>query len=95
MLLVSRYPDWQDSNTSHQSKIEKDLETKLHMHNTKDNVALTNISQETYYFHDFELYPKSKLLAFPRPLYFLIMFLKPEHFSAWCSYKKSVNMGVA
>ena len=47
---------------------KKDLKTKLYMHNTTDDVALTNIYRETNYFHDSVLYPKQQFFTFPQPL---------------------------
>ena len=38
--------------------IKKDLKTNLDIHNTKGDVALTNILRETNYFHDFVQYSK-------------------------------------
>ena len=50
------------------------------MHNTKGDVALTNISREKCCFHDLVQYPKQKFFAFPRPQYVLSMFLNFGHF---------------
>ena len=50
-LFVSRYPGRQERN----------LKTKLYMHSTIGDVALTNINRETNYFHDFVRYLKSCL----------------------------------
>ena len=36
---------------------QKYFETKLHIHNTKEDVALTNVTLETNYFHDFVQLP--------------------------------------
>ena len=38
----------------------------MYMHNTKSDVALMNISQETKYFHDFVPYLKQKFFTFPQ-----------------------------
>ena len=38
----------------------------LYLHKTMGDVALTNISRETNYFHDFVKYPKQKFFAFPQ-----------------------------
>ena len=36
----------------------KNFKTNSYIHNTKGDVALTNISRETNYFHDFVQYAK-------------------------------------
>ena len=51
------------------------------MHYTKDHVALTNISQETNYFHDSVQYPVDQSSSLFLSLgYVLCMLLKLEHF---------------
>ena len=66
------------------------FKTKLFMYNTKDDVALTNISRETSYIHDFVKYPKKKFLALSQPQYVIRMFLNFGNFSASCFCTKKV-----
>ena len=51
------------------------------MHNTVDDVALTN-SREITFPHDFAQNPKQNFFGFPRPQYVLSMFFNLGHFSA-------------
>ena len=57
-LLTSQKSGRQERNTIN----NKDLETKLFTHKTTGDVALTNISRETNYFHGFAV---SKIKVLP------------------------------